>query len=514
MELDLTPKKYTQKKAPKRRRKSRLLMNWNNPFQLAILAVALIAFVSTTLVDRIRDQRGYATQLAQAETLAAEINGVEDRILSTYGELQALLDGVILKAKSADETALELRVVELKAQLDGYYAQVNGCFTAMPPRYKGKRNVRTWFAGIQQRCIETALALQDYEQARLWFNASELKQPLEALRPSIEGRGTLEINVDSRIEQAVIIPVKSDGPRMVPCDPLWKTREFPFAVSEVETGSYLVWTTLVRGTFCIYPAYIGPGKDVVLNLRAPDTVPEGMAYVPDGPFFAGGARSPIYRLHTRVLPAFFIRQKEVTVGEYLAFWNSLDDPALKEACMSRICFEAGQPPQAGWDEQGRLLDDRLSLDYPVVGIAQEAATAYCNWLSDRLGCRVRLPSAAEWEKAARGVDGRTYPWGYDFLPEADLALCMDNPKGKEKYAFWAPPGSFRRDVSAYSVFDMAGNVREMTSTPFPGCDGVFQVKGGSAWMPADAMACAFVSDAAAEISDIGFRYVMECDSKE
>ncbi len=514
MELDLTPKKYTQKKAPKRRRKSRVLMNWNNPFQLAILAVALIAFVGTSLVDRVRDQRTYAVQLARAETLAAEIGGLKRGVLAAYAELETVLDGVILKATSAAETELEGRLDELKGELDSRYLQMNACYAAMPPRYKGRNNVRVWFAGIMRDCIETALTVKAHEQARLWFNASDLKVMLEELRASIEGRGRLEINADGSIEQVVVIPVKSDGPRMVPCDPLWKTREFPFVVDDVEQGSYLVWATLTRGTFCSYPVYIGPGEAEVLDLWAPDTVPDGMVYVPGGSFIAGGARSPVYRSYSSLLPPFFIRQKEVTLGEYLAFWKHLDDAALKDACMSRIRFEAGQPLRAGWDAEGRLLDDRLRPDYPVVGISREAAMAYCEWLGARQGRGVRLPTAAEWEKAARGVDGRTYPWGYDFLPEADLALCMDNPQGKEKYALWAPPGSFRRDVSAYSVFDMGGNVREMTSTPLPGSDGDFQVKGGSAWTPAAFMACAYVSDDSADISDIGFRYVMECDGNE
>lgn len=509
MDLDLTPKKYKRKtNTRKRNRTPRILKNWHNPFQLAIVGVTVIAFVGTTVVELVKDRRSYAEQFALARKLANEAGTLNKEAISVHGELQNLIEGVTLKEKSDREVALESRLEELNSQIDNLFLQVNNCYAAIPFRYQVKSSVQQWFVGFTRRYIDAALAQKDYEQARLWFNASHVNTLLMDTRAKVSGNGRLEIDVGNRIEQAVVIPIKSDGPRLVPCDPLRKSSEFPLVVSDIEKGSYLVWTTLTNGTFSAFPLYVDHGEDKHVKLLAPAAIPDGMVHVPGGSFFCGGKESPIYRYHTAELEPFFIKQKEVTVGEFLEFWLSLDGLEMRKACMSRIRIEEDGPLQDAWDENGQLFDDRLNVEYPVVGISIEAATAYCDWLGEKLGRVVRLPTAHEWEKAARGVDGRTYPWGYDFLPEADLALSMGNPKGKSRYLLWAPPGSFRRDVSVYSVFDMAGNVREMTSTPMPGHEGVFQIKGGSASTPTAYLACGFVSALEAVPSDIGFRYVM------
>ncbi|HSR87584.1 MAG TPA: SUMF1/EgtB/PvdO family nonheme iron enzyme [Pontiella sp.] len=106
-------------------------------------------------------------------------------------------------------------------------------------------------------------------------------------------------------------------------------------------------------------------------------------------------------------------------------------------------------------------------------------------------------------KAARGVDGRTYPWGYDYDPDANLTLVKDNAEGKIKYPLWAPPGSFKRDISVYNVYDMGGNVREYVSAS----DGGFEIRGGSA--SSSFLPCWHVSNDQLVPGDTGFRYVME-----
>ncbi len=509
MDLDLTPKKYTQKRKPSRYKTPRILKNWKNPFQVGLVAVALLAFVGTTVWEHVRDKNAFNEQFGRASRLAEDVAKLDEQIRSVYTELQGVRKGIVLKEKSDREVELETRLLNLNHRLDDCFIEVNACYDAMPVRYWRNSGVREWFADFARRCIDTALAQKNYEQARLWFNASELNPLMEKKQVEVEGKGSLEITAAGNIEQVVLIPVKSDESRLVPCDPLKKSDTFPIVISDLDMGSYLIWATRTNGTFAVFPVYIDYGEAAEITLTTPAVVPEGMAYIPGGAFFCGGEESPVYRWHKSTLPQFLIRQKEVTVGEYLEFWQTLVDPAEKAACMSRIRFAEDEPVLDAWDGDGQLLDDRLSMDYPVVGITLDAAKSYCEWLGRKTGYMVRLPTANEWEKAARGVDGRTYPWGYGFRPKDDLALCKDNPMGKNRFPYWAPPGSFRRDVSTYSVFDMGGNVREMTSSSYPGRD-TFQIKGGSSFTPASSMPCSYVSDSMDSVpSDVGFRYIME-----
>ena len=82
---------------------------------------------------------------------------------------------------------------------------------------------------------------------------------------------------------------------------------------------------------------------------------------------------------------------------------------------------------------------------------------YCRWLSEATGQRYRLPSEAEWEKAARGRDGRIYPSGNQ---PPDARRCNFNQNVKET----TPVGSYPSGISPYGCYDMAGNVWEWTSS--------------------------------------------------
>jgi len=109
-------------------------------------------------------------------------------------------------------------------------------------------------------------------------------------------------------------------------------------------------------------------------------------------------------------------------------------------------------------------------DHPVVMVSFSDAQAYGAWLSARTGQNWRLPSEAEWEKAARGTEGTYFPWGNEF--DADLLNSHD----AGPFAT-VPVGSFPEGASPYGMLDAAGQVFEWTSTPAR--DGRHFVKGGS-----------------------------------
>ncbi len=129
--------------------------------------------------------------------------------------------------------------------------------------------------------------------------------------------------------------------------------------------------------------------------------------------------------------------------------------------VQRFLWQSHQPPS------GRE-------QHPVVLVSQVDAATYCRWRGAREGRPLRLPTEAEWEKAARGTEGQYFPWGNAFL------ASHLNSYDKGPYDTVAV-GQFPQGKSPYGVLDMAGQVFEWTSTPYdnPKDPKRYTVKGGS-----------------------------------
>jgi len=169
---------------------------------------------------------------------------------------------------------------------------------------------------------------------------------------------------------------------------------------------------------------------IMISTSSVDGIP--MVYVPDGPFQMGSVHfEDTQPVHTVTLDAFWIDQTEVTNGMYLrcAQARGCQHPVIGSSLTHRVYYT-----------------DPEFQDYPVVYITWEMANTYCTWAGRR------LPTEAEWEKAARGTDARTYPWGEGLdCTRANYGLCTGDT---------TQVGSYPSGASPYGALDMAGNVRE------------------------------------------------------
>jgi formylglycine-generating enzyme required for sulfatase activity len=269
------------------------------------------------------------------------------------------------------------------------------------------------------------------------------------------------------------------------------------------------------------------------SLPATITDPKGvpMALVPAGPFTMGVNPDEALAECQKIYYAPTACDRKFYEDSEPAHTVTLDDFYIDvyEVTNSRYaeCVGAGActiPSNKSSYSRGDYYTSPDYADYPVIFVSWEQARAYCEWRGGR------LPTEAEWEKAARGTDGRFYPWGNTFdgtkanYCDKNCVKGWRDTKNDDGYPEIAAVGSYPQGVSPFGIFDMAGNVQEWVADwrdPFyfatspaqnpigPEAGGGRVLRGGAWFSPADFLLTFNRDPAAPEFQEntTGFRCV-------
>lgn len=228
-----------------------------------------------------------------------------------------------------------------------------------------------------------------------------------------------------------------------------------------EATATLTATILPSAT--IPPTPVGPQAG---DTRISDIDQMEEVYIPAGEFLMGsngieaantttmGHDYDETPLHTVYLDGFWIDKYEVTNSQYA------------------MCVDAGVcelPKYAESETRSWYFGNPDYSNYPVIWVTWHNSRAYCDWVGRR------MPSEAEWEKAARGTEGNKYPWGNEFATDplaneranfcdTNCLRTIANHAFDDGYADTSPVGSYPAGASPYGVMDMSGNVWEWTTT--------------------------------------------------
>ncbi len=446
---------------------------------------------ATEVEDFLDGTRAEERRLEQAEELLEDAEHAATEFVAARRRLHDAWDAEAASrapGAQSDPVAAKsarARVDALRADTERWFYRADDGYARVLAAIPGYEPARYGVCALYFR------ALQDVERGRLRMPRDHLRASISQLDPGgfdqeLESRGHLEVRSSpSGLECTVHRCVEEAG--LSRLDEGRKVGHTPFAVPNLRPGSYLLVLRGYDERETRVSVRLARGERLSLRLDVPPEVPDGFVFIGEGPFQCGeeGDTGVLLRALPRgrcPVPGFFIAQNLITFREYAAFLDDLHRRHGREAAAARAPRAylhdepLWRPTERGYrvpfkDPLGRTFLPEM----PVVGISDADAVAYAEWRGRQDGRPYRLPSELEWEKAARGADGRRYPWGDRpepaFCHQLDAVGMEPGPRAV---------GTVATDASVYGMRDVAGNAREYTDSFL---DGARVLRGGSWCLP-------------------------------
>jgi formylglycine-generating enzyme required for sulfatase activity len=459
--------------------------------------------------------------LAAGRTLGAQVQARREEALAQFDQRpSASASLTVVPDAPASRLVAEQRWSEaltLLKQAEGAYVRATRSLERALERGRPQGEVRLL---LLEAIYERMLLAESFHQQGA---QEELRQRLEYLiedaragaqwQQRVSDTAGLELVTEPPGAGVVLERYISDAQGGLRLEPVSELGPTPLASKALPAGSYLLRVTRPGRAPVNLPLLLTRGGHERLHLVLPEAVPEGYVYIPPGCFLLGSADPEQVRGFMRAAPlhrfclgeGYLIGRTEVTFQDWLDYLATLPPGAEARRILEQPRFSAAgavtlrQQHGGGWvfsflrssdlvltAREGALIrypgrHERQTVDWrqlPLTGVSAEDLQGYFYWL-DQSG---RLPGARlcnelEWERAARGADGRTYPHGDRLLPDD---VNIDATYGRQSTAFGPDGvGAHPASVSPFGLLDMAGNAFELTR-PMTADLGRIVLRGG-AW---------------------------------
>lgn len=379
----------------------------------------------------------------------------------------------VRKAKRAEDhsraVALEGEAARVSLQLEGVMKTTLAMAPGDPPSQATMADLHRLTAIAAEKVRDT----QALEKALTELQLHDRGAHSDFVR----GDGYFSLTTEPPDAAVTLYKMREDG-RGATAEP-YSSKRLPLERERLPSGAWEARVSRDGYKDTVYSFHLGRGRhfahpqtpeDEPLKLLPYSAIEQGEAYVPAGPAILGGdvnapAAGP---RHAAWVPGFLMQTRPVSHNDYLVFLNELVNqrrhdevdqymPIRHVECRQEPIYIRGFAGKV--ELPPRSNSEMVGPHAPVVLVNIDAVKAYALWFSVRARRRWKLPSEAQWEKAARGGDGRWYPWG-DFL---DPKAVQTTTTGIDAFPDVRQPG---RDMSPYGIGMMGGSVREWTCTPW------------------------------------------------